>query len=174
MKEERAQESSYQLPFYELELEDGMVKFARSRILLFDTIAYQQLVSSLDKFVPAQARRILFETGYHNIRVFIDSYLKGELGTRDDFIFVLETLRKAGYGRLTLEAFSRASGECVLIGHDCFEANAIGSAPTPTDHMMRGVIAALMELISGLSIICEETKCTARADEYCQFETVAY
>ncbi len=85
----------------------------------------------------------------------------------------LQSLRRSwalmGLGRLELSFKYAEAGFVVADIQDTPYSAAIGKSDRPTDHLVAGVLAALISDISGRDLSCAEIACKSMGDASCRF-----
>jgi predicted hydrocarbon binding protein len=79
---------------------------------------------------------------------------------------VIRMLSTSGWGNTSLE-FSEDGSPVVRIDH-CFES-ATRKKVRHGCYFMKGMLTGVAKVILGPEVKCEETKCTLRGDDYCEF-----
>ena len=147
------------------------LKFMGQEALIIDIRHVGEMFGRLDEVFESGAYVILFEMGHRVGRKFVK-----EVRERFD-VDKLRALQVLG-------SFAVARGWCVpelvewdeqkprlvVRMHDLFTCKPFaGQRKAPTGHLMRGVLAGIVEELTGASVKVKETKCVAKGDPYCEF-----
>jgi len=114
---------------------------------------------------------VLYQQGYSYGKEFAESFLT-RLG-RDyltrNFDYTLGLLSATGWGIPELVGPKYGFPNIDITLQSCLECEGIG-AVQPVCNFVRGFLTGVLGTIAGGTVHCEETKCLAKGDSYCQFE----
>ncbi|NNN16750.1 MAG: hypothetical protein HKL79_00055 [Thermoplasmata archaeon] len=82
--------------------------------------------------------------------------------------YALQMLSAMGWGKLTMTAIDREKGTATIVVEDGFECRGQKST-TPHGQFIRGVLAGGASVALGRELECEERRCIAMGDEFCEY-----
>jgi predicted hydrocarbon binding protein len=146
----------------------GWVDAGLTRVALMDAAStYYSIWTLLGETLEHVGRRAGGDIARREIRA--RGLGKDEAG----FAAVVESLVQSGYGGLHVVEADLAAPRALVVCADSFEADAVrgnGGSKEPTCHLLRGLIAGLVEEMSGeRNLGCTETSCAGRGDARCEF-----
>lgn len=137
-------------------------------------------VRELRKRFGDQAHAILYYIGFSRGIEVYETLLK-PLGAGAGLRKTLELLLLYGHqrgryrGRIAKYAVQGRPGDTIILhiydNWECLTVKQLG-IPGPASPLERGVIAAVVEQVTGRRVSVEEPKCIAKGDPYCVFRIV--
>ena len=169
------------ISFYLDELEDGQVFYQKGEVSILSTkhlvlpVQFMvNLLKALEKNLDYEEYRKYFlevgkEFGARNVRV-----VESEFKLKEDRL-LFSTLRYVGargYGKLLGIDGGLKTGRVKIRIHSAI-AEMWGESDRPVDVLIESGLRGILEEITGKEWTCEETKCIAKGDDYCEFELTA-
>nr|MDO8097654.1 ATPase domain-containing protein [Candidatus Njordarchaeota archaeon] len=134
--------------------------------LLFHKIGYEE------------GWNLLYQMGVESVQSFLTPFFDklkidaSELTTSP--LTVMDSISKfaslRGYGVLKLARFDERSGKVYVRLSDSPAGLDLLDYGKPVDAFMAGAIAGAARIFMRTSVVCRETSCVAKGDEYCEFE----
>lgn len=128
-------------------------------------------------FFPSAALIILYEGGKACGEASAKR-LMGQLGSStEDLLQAIAKMKEAeGWGKITFQNPNFKKKHIRVIVENSFEARGYGRSTTPVCHLLRGYLAGGISTILAPNartrkVELVETKCAAKGDEYCEFQT---
>lgn len=146
----------------------GWLDFGVSRVAIFasDSI-YHYLSKLLGETLEPVGRRAAAEFVQAGVR------LRGFAKDEEGFRRVVDAVTDGGYGNFTVQSVDFAGPRAEVVCTNGFEAHAAarhGEGGRPVCHLTRGLLAGILEEMTGLSgLTATESQCRARGDEACRF-----
>lgn len=158
---------------------DGdILAIAGERAVLFTKEMYAFLVLAIKEYAPHIMKAALFDAGYRSSEIVAR---KARESYSEDPVDALNSLfgefRNLGLGRPELVSIDPEEGRAVIRCHNSIEVAIAREYPlyrTPrvVCDMLRGKFSAYLSVVLERPIICEELKCAAMGEEYCEFHAL--
>jgi KaiC/GvpD/RAD55 family RecA-like ATPase/predicted hydrocarbon binding protein len=134
--------------------------------LLFDALGYEK------------GYNLMYQVGFQSAKVIVKSYLeKFKIDISSPTTSTPNLIKKLlsystlrGYGRLELLGFDRESKTIRIRLTDSLMATHFAGFGKPVDAYIAGTIAAIAVLTLERNVVCRQTSCQAKGDDYCEFE----
>ncbi len=147
------------------------LKFMGQEALIMDVRHIGEMFGRLDEVFESGAYVILFEMGHRVGRRFVEE-VRERFGV--DKLRALQVLGSFAVARgwcvPELVEWDEQKPRLVVRMHNLFTCKPFaGQREAPTGHFMRGVLAGIVEELTGASVKVVETRCVAKGDPYCEF-----
>jgi len=154
-----------------LDSDQGALKVKDIRFLLIPGEVFPQLYMGMEDLLGRAAGPLLYNAGKSVGGKYMEliPVLGIDVSTERGIVQALEQFSTlSGMGRTEVTEISLAEKRIVIRIYGLITALGIKSK-RPVCHLVRGVFAKSLETVTGERAVCEETKCVAVGDEYCEF-----
>ncbi len=146
------------------------------RHILVNPEGIRGIVVGLAEEFGDAAKAFLYHQGYRIGRSLAQSIReKGVEDLRQVLQYMLLYNAASGRyrGEITVYNYRDMPGDRIVVRmHDSWECDTarMHGLPGPASHLERGVLAGLLEELTGRKVVVREKKCVARGDPYCELE----
>jgi predicted hydrocarbon binding protein len=149
--------------------DEGEWRIAGSDCLIIGGAAIRAWAKVTEQVLGFGARVIMIEAGKKAGEQFADSLLKQGLKPEEMEDALKLFLTRCGWGKVRAKIHIKKQTAVFRIW------NSVTSRQTntqkPTCHFISGYLAGVLTVVFGKNVECLETKCAAKKDEYCEFQT---
>jgi predicted hydrocarbon binding protein len=149
------------------------ISVAGERAIVLSTKTLGILFKTIYDYAPHLLDQVLYESTYY---VSLQEYEKisQRKNTREALDYVLNTLTRLGNTRLQMIEFDEINKRAVIRGNGSFTAevfkdNNMFNSPKTSCAGTKGRLAAYFTRAWAEEVVCEEVKCEAFGDDYCEF-----
>lgn len=151
------------------------LKFLGEDSVIIDLRMVGHMFNRLFEVFETGASVILYEMGYRAGKAAADAILKSGLEGLDAFKAIMALSIARGWCVPELIEWDEREPRLVIRLWDNFECKPIaGQRNRPNSHLVRGLIAGILEGLTGKKVKVKETKCIAKGDDYCEFIAEGY
>jgi len=157
-----------------LSVEGDNITFAGERAIVLSTHAYGILIKTIYNYAPHLLERVLFESTYYSSLSQYEKVKNNFKNNHDTLEHLLRTIERLGNIRYEIMEYDELNKRAVIRGHNSymaaiFKKNNLLNTPKTSCASGRGRLAAYFSGAWGEEIVCEEVKCEAFGDDYCEF-----
>jgi|GEM_PF-1386414 Predicted hydrocarbon binding protein (contains V4R domain) len=147
---------------------------AGERAIVLSTNAYGILLKTIYNYAPHLLERVLYESTYYSSLLEYDKIEDYYRSKREIIEHLLKTIKRLGNIRYEIIEYDELNKRAVVKAYGSYMAevfvdNDLFTTPKTSCASGRGRLAAYFTKAWGEDIICEEMKCEAFGDEYCEF-----
>lgn len=154
--------------------EGDQISVAGERAIVITTNTHGVLLKTIYDYAPHLLEHVLFESTYY---ACLEQYDKLKVFYEDDrklIEYLLSTVRRVGNVSYELIEYDDINKSAVIRGYgsylaEIFQQNKLFNSPKASCAAARGRLAAYFTKAWGEEIACEEMKCEAFGDDYCEF-----
>lgn len=149
----------------------------RVRVIVLRAGTFVDLQKQIEAILGDEASALFYEAGIRAGRESTKVLLEEWEERGMDFLKRWgKFYQSAGVGWFKLEniniGFEKAKGYVRV--KQSFIAEEYGKSDQPVCHFLCGFFASVLQEVLGEKLTCEEVKCTAKGDPYCEFEFEKY
>ncbi|HDJ26126.1 MAG TPA: hypothetical protein ENF34_02295 [Candidatus Bathyarchaeota archaeon] len=164
-----------ELPGMIIDVAHFPLKFLGQDSVIIDLNMVGHMFSRLYEVFETGASVILYEMGHRAGRAAAETVLKFGLRGLDALRAIMALGVARGWCVPELLEWDETVPRLVMRLWDNFECKPIaGQRDRPSSHLMRGLIAGLVEGLTGKKVKVKEVKCIAEGDDYCEFVAEGY
>jgi predicted hydrocarbon binding protein len=143
------------------------------QLIFMSLKGYKALHDRLYEVFGSGASTILYEMGLE-IGKNIANQLRHKLGNPlKKALLSMEHFEYMGWGKIRInkkELLKMATFDSMnVIVENCFIPKGVGKTGTRTCHLLRGIFVGALKVMRNKDYVCEETKCVAKGDSFCEF-----
>jgi len=141
------------------------------RCILIHITGMSEMLRYLYSRFGSAAKALMYYAGYSSAKGMIGELKKVKEAEKIDILRAcLQLFQACGYGRFEI-LYSKLKPVNILIrAYDLFECEPFrGRMEEANSHFFRGILAGVVEAITGEEVIALEDKCIAKGDPFCQF-----
>lgn len=147
---------------------------AGERAIVLSTNGFGILMKTIYDYAPHLLEHVLFESNYYSSLVQYDNIAQYYQNDRDRMDHLLSTVARLGNIRYEIIEFDEENKRAVVRGYgsymaEIFKNNKLFTSPKTSCASGRGRLTAYFTKTWGEEIVCEELKCEAFGDDYCEF-----
>ena len=149
---------------------EGSLRYKGIRYLVIRPETLSDLFKAVEPVAGERAGEALFRGGFTGGNLSSRAYREIH-GFSDEEIldFMLTMGGQIGWGRFSLEAWDKGSGDLVVRVTSSPFAEAHGEADEPVCHLLRGIVAGMGSALLERECGAVETSCQAMGDDCCRF-----
>jgi len=154
---------------------DGnIINIAGDRAIVLSTNAYGILLKTIYNWMPELLGQVLYESAHYSALLDYDKVSKYYGNSRDVIEHLLNTVNLLGNIRYEIVKYDEINKEAEIRGYnsylaEIFKNNNLFKSPKASCHSARGRLAAYFSKAWQTEIVCEELRCEALGDDYCEF-----
>ena len=150
------------------------ISIAGERAIVLSTNAFGILVKTIYDYAPHLLDRVLYESTYYSSLVEYDKIEPYYNNHREILEHLLNTIGRLGNIRYEIVEFDDLNKRAVVRGYgsymaEIFKNNELFTSPKTSCASGKGRLAAYFTKAWEEEIVCEEMKCEAFGDDYCEF-----
>ncbi len=147
------------------------LKFMGEEAVIMDIRHIEQMFGRLDEVFETGAYVILYEMGYRAGRAFAREVEEAFDMGKEDILRIIGALAiPRGWCIPEIVEWDEEAPRLVVRMRGLFTCKPFaGKRRRPTGHFMRGVLAGMVEELTGVRVKAKEVKCVAVGDPYCEF-----
>jgi predicted hydrocarbon binding protein len=150
------------------------ISIAGERAIVLSTNAYGILIKTIHEYAPHLLDHVLYESTYYSSLVEYDRVSKYYHNDRQIIEHLFDTITRLGNIRYEIIEFDTLNKRAVIRGYgsymaEIFKDNELFTSPKVSCASGRGRLAAYFTKAWREEIVCEELKCEAYGDDYCEF-----
>jgi hypothetical protein len=150
------------------------ISIAGERAIVLSTNAYGILMKTIYDYAPHLLDHVLYESTYYSSLVEYDKVSRYYHNDRQIIEHLFNTISRLGNIRYEIMEFDALNKRAVIRGYgsymaEIFKANNLFTSPKSSCASGKGRLAAYFTKAWGEEIVCEEVKCEAFGDDYCEF-----
>lgn len=150
------------------------ITIAGERAIVLSTNAYGILLKTIYDYAPHLLERVLYESTYYSSLLEYDKIKSHYNSKREIIEHLLNTIHRLGNIRYEIFEFDEVNKHAVIKAYGSYMAeifldNKLSTTPKTSCASGRGRLAAYFTKAWDEEIVCEELKCEAFGDEYCEF-----
>jgi hypothetical protein len=151
------------------------IRVAGERAIVLTTNAFGIMLKTIYNYAPYLLEQVLYESTYYSGTIGYDKVkAKFNDSAREILDDLLETTNRLGNIRYEIMEFDDRNKKAVIRGYgsymaDIFRKNNLFNSPKASCASARGRLAAYFTKAWGEEMACEEMKCEAFGDDYCEF-----
>jgi predicted hydrocarbon binding protein len=150
------------------------ISIAGERAIVLSTNAYGILIKTIHEYAPHLLDHVLYESTYYSSLVEYDRVSKYYHNDRQIIEHLFDTISRLGNIRYEIIEFDTLNKRAVIRGYgsymaEIFKDNELFTSPKVSCASGRGRLAAYFTKAWREEIVCEELKCEAYGDDYCEF-----
>ncbi len=150
------------------------ISIAGERAIVLSTNAFGILAKTIYDYAPHILDRVLYESTYYSSLVEYDKIESYYDNHRQVIEHLLNTIARLGNIRYEIFEFDDLNKRAVIRGYgsylaEIFKDNKLSTSPKASCASGKGRLAAYFTKAWKEEIICEEVKCEAFGDDYCEF-----
>ena len=149
--------------------DEGEWRIAGSDCLIIGGAAIRAWAKVTEQVLGSGARIIMIEAGKKAGEQFADSLLKQGLKPEEMGDALELFLTRGGWGKVRAKIDIKKQTAIFRIWNSVTSRQT--NAQKPTCHFISGYLAGVLTAIFGKNVECFETKCAAKKDEFCEFQT---
>ena len=149
------------------------------RVVIFRKPVYEALLKKLPQKWGWGVRAFLYYLGKEvgtNVYKDLKNIIRQIHPTKEDkslLIKISEVLfTQVGFGMIEIINIDYKNHKATVRVYHSFECELFQKEDKPASHLIRGIIAGWLSAFFNKNVDCEETKCIAKGDPYCEFITV--
>lgn len=148
-----------------------------NRVIILGAGTFMELQKGAEEILGDEASAVFYEAGIRSgiegAETMIEEYDERGL----DLIELINDLIGSsgmGWGKIVGFDIDLEQAEGYYRISDSFIAETYGPSDKPVCHFLCGLTAGMLTRVFGISFTCEETKCQAKGDSYCEFKFERY
>ncbi|NLN49758.1 MAG: hypothetical protein GX154_11890 [Clostridiales bacterium] len=150
------------------------ITIAGERALVLSTNAFGLLMKTIYEYAPHLLEHVLFESTYYSSVVEYDNIKDYFADTFELINYLLKTSNRLGNMRYEIIEYDPLQKTALIRGRgsymaEIFKNNHLFVSPKASCASARGRLSAYFTKAWGEDIVCEEMKCNAFGDDYCEF-----
>jgi hypothetical protein len=150
------------------------LNIAGERAIVLSTNAFGILIKTMYDYAPHLLQQVLYESTYTSSCLEYDKLKKYFDDNRKIIDYLLNTVNRLGNIRYEIIEFDDLNKNAVIRGYgsymaEIFKKNKLYTSPKATCASAKGRLAAYFTKAWEDEIVCEEVKCEAFGDDYCEF-----
>ena len=151
------------------------LRFLGQDVVIIDLVMVGSMFSRLYEVFETGASVILYEMGYRAGRTTAEEIMRYGLRGLEALRAIMAFGIARGWCVPELVEWDEEAPRLVMRLWDNFECKPVaGKKDRPNSHLMRGIIAGLLEVLTGKKVKVKEVKCVAKGDDYCEFVAERY
>ncbi len=151
-------------------LEEGVLEFLESRVIIQDPKFYPMVFEMMiEEFGYEEASKFMYhqgKVGFPLVKDFREQFKITDLKKAAESLAKLTELWGQGATDFTFDEKTNSYRFRVANSPFCSHFKGLGKA---TGWLRAGLIAGAFEIFTGDHYVCEEIKCVAKGDDYCEF-----
>jgi len=147
------------------------ITFMGVRGILIHIAGLGEVLKYLYSKFGSSAKVLMYYAGYGSIKGMVKG-LKRATGLRDERLLdiCLKMFKAVGFGDFKITYYNLNPIYVVVEAYDLFECTPFkNKLKEPNSQVFRGILAGIVEEITGKRVTSVEEKCIAKGDPYCQF-----
>jgi predicted hydrocarbon binding protein len=149
--------------------DEGEWRIAGSDCLIIGGAAIRAWAKVTEQVLGSGGRIIMIEAGKKAGEQFADSLLKQGLKPEEMEDALELFLTRGGWGKVRAKIYIKKQVAVFRIWNSVTSRQT--NAQKPSCHFISGYLAGVLTVVFGKIVECFETKCAAKKDEYCEFQT---
>ena len=147
------------------------LKFMGEEAVVMDIRHIEQMFGRLDEVFESGAYVILYEMGRRAGQAFAREVEEAFDMGKEDILRIMGALAiPRGWCIPEIVEWDEKAPRLVVRMRDLFTCKSFaGKKERPMGHFMRGVLAGMVEELTGVRVKVKETRCVAMGDPYCEF-----